>query len=594
MTDFFNVLKTFFKPPIFEGDEEKTRNARLLHQIVVVSWSLAVITAIVGFLNPSAGRFVVPAGIILAVTLTIIMLLNRAGKVQLGSTILVGMVFSIATFFNYSTAGEPRPILLLSVIVIMMSGLLLGTRGPIVLSILLAVQHMIFVSLHAAGIITPEVTPPGPLQNALEITASYLLIGFMLRLAIARIQSAVNQLQISNRELQQLSSSLEQRVSDRTKALTTVSEIGTAASTVLDTDKLLQQVVDLAKERFNFYHAHIYLLNETGDTLSLSSGAGEIGRQMVAEGRSIPLDREQSLVARAAREKKGVTVNDVTQTADFLPNPLLPDTHSEMAVPMMVGDKVIGVFDVQSELVGRFTEADISVQITLASQVASAIQNARLFDQTQAALASVQESESALNEAMAIAGMANWKLDLETLRFTFNDRLYQMLGTTAEEEGGYELSAEEYIKEFIHPEDAELIAGAIQTSLQSPDPQNYKASVEFRLIRKDGQIRYMLSDYRLRANKQGRAVSGIGSFLDITERKLLEELNRQRASQQEAINLITQKIQSAITVEEALQVAAREVGHVLGGRETIVSLEPPVLVGDEDMKAVNEKSRNTL
>jgi hypothetical protein len=99
--------------------------------------------------------------------------------------------------------------------------------------------------------------------------------------------------------------------------------------------------------------------------------------------------------------------------------------------------------------------------------------------------------------------------------------------------------------------------------------------VEFRLIRKDGQIRYMLSGYRLRANKQGRAVSGIGSFLDITERKLLENQLAYRAQQQEAINLITQKIQSASTVEEALQVAAREVGHVLGGRETTVSLEPP-------------------
>jgi len=66
----------------------------------------------------------------------------------------------------------------------------------------------------------------------------------------------------------------------------------------------------------------------------------------------------------------------------------------------------------------------------------------------------------------------------------------------------------------------------------------------------------------------------------VTERHHLEELNRKRAIKQETINLVTQKIQSAITVEEALQVAAREVGHVLGGRETIVSLEPPVLETD--------------
>jgi GAF domain-containing protein/HAMP domain-containing protein len=180
-------------------------------------------------------------------------------------------------------------------------------------------------------------------------------------------------------ELVALYGKLEQRVADRTKALETVAEVGNTASTILEADRLLQEVVNLSKERFGFYHAHIYLLNDAGDTLVLKSGVGEVGRQMVAEGRSIPLNREQSLVARAARERKGVTVNDVTQAPDFLPNPLLPDTRSELAVPMVVGEQVIGVFDVQSDVIGRFTEADIAVQTTLAAQVASAVQNARSY-----------------------------------------------------------------------------------------------------------------------------------------------------------------------------------------------------------------------
>jgi GAF domain-containing protein len=105
---------------------------------------------------------------------------------------------------------------------------------------------------------------------------------------------------------------------------------------------------------------------------------------MVAEKRSIPLDREQSLVARAARERKGVTVNDVTQEPDFLPNPLLPNTRSELAVPMIVGSNLIGVFDIQSDTVGRFTASDIDIQTTLAAQVATSIQNVRSFEQSKA------------------------------------------------------------------------------------------------------------------------------------------------------------------------------------------------------------------
>lgn len=176
---------------------------------------------------------------------------------------------------------------------------------------------------------------------------------------------------------------LEQRVAARTRDLEIVAEVGTATATVLDSKRLLQEVVDLTKERFHLYHSHIYLLDEEGKNLVLTAGAGEAGRVMVANGHSIPLDREQSLVARAARERKGVTVNDVTQAADFLPNPLLPETHSELAVPMVVGGRVIGVFDIQSEQVGRFTEADVNIQTTLAAQLATSIQNVRSFEQSR-------------------------------------------------------------------------------------------------------------------------------------------------------------------------------------------------------------------
>ena len=185
-------------------------------------------------------------------------------------------------------------------------------------------------------------------------------------------------------ELKNLFTTLEERVANRTKDLATVAEVGTATATILDTDQLMQAVVNLTKERFNLYHSHIYLLDEAGENLVLASGAGEAGLQMKAKGLSIPLNREQSLVARAAREQKGVTVNDVTQAPDFLPNPLLPNTRSELAVPMIVGGKVIGVFDVQSDQVGRFTESDISIQTTLAAQVSTSIQNVRSFEQSKA------------------------------------------------------------------------------------------------------------------------------------------------------------------------------------------------------------------
>jgi GAF domain-containing protein/HAMP domain-containing protein len=382
-------------------------------------------------------------------------------------------------------------------------------------------------------------------------------------------------------QLRTLLGTLEQRVAERTRALSTVADVGTTATSILKTEKLLQEVVDLSKERFGFYHSHIYLLNDPGDTLVLASGAGDVGRQMVTEGRSIPLDWEQSLVARAARQRKGVTVNDVTAAPDFLPNPLLPNTRSELAIPMIVGEQVIGVFDVQSDEVGRFTEADIAVQTTLASQIASAIQNARLFSQADSSKQEAQKTAIQLSEALTIARLANWEYDVYQDLFTFNDHFYSIFHTTVEKAGGYKLSSADYARIFVHPEDAPLVGNEIQKILESKE-RYLNTELEHRILFSDGGTGYIAVRIKVERDENGKIVRWYGANQDVTERRRLEELMSQRARRQEAINLITQKIQAAPTIEEAMQVAARELGHALGKRQTLVALDASVLSGESN------------
>ncbi|MCE9645938.1 MAG: GAF domain-containing protein [Chloroflexi bacterium] len=180
-------------------------------------------------------------------------------------------------------------------------------------------------------------------------------------------------------------------IAQRANQLETVATVSSTAATLLDPDKLLQAVVDLTKERFHVYHTHIYLTDDAWSTLLLAAGAGEIGRQMVETGHSIEMDAERSLVARASRERKSIIVNDVRAEAGFLSNPMLPETRSEMAVPMIVGDKVIGVFDVQADTLNHFTDEDANIYTTLASQVAVALQNARLYVEQAAAVTQLRE-----------------------------------------------------------------------------------------------------------------------------------------------------------------------------------------------------------
>lgn len=179
----------------------------------------------------------------------------------------------------------------------------------------------------------------------------------------------------------------------RAAELETVAQVSAAATTIQDVNRLLQTVSDLTKMRFNLYHAHVYLYDAESKALVLAAGAGQAGRKMKAEGHRIPMNSPISLVARAAREKQVIIVNDVFANPSFLPNPLLPETQSEMALPLVVGDTLIGVLDLQSDKLNYFTDEDVRVQSALAAQIAVAVQNARNFEQIRSTEAALRESE---------------------------------------------------------------------------------------------------------------------------------------------------------------------------------------------------------
>ncbi|MCL4823031.1 MAG: GAF domain-containing sensor histidine kinase, partial [Anaerolineales bacterium] len=203
----------------------------------------------------------------------------------------------------------------------------------------------------------------------------------------AQLASAIAERVSTQLETLRLADELQKRAAE----LQTVARLSTTASAALNPDELLQSVVDMTKDRFGLYHAHIYLANDAWNTLLLAAGAGELGRKLVEKQDAIPYDAEKSLVARAARERKTVIVNDARAEPGFLPNPLLPDTRSEMAVPMIVGEQMIGVFDVQSERAHRFSEEDANIYSTLTAQVSVALQNARLYAEQAATVAQLRE-----------------------------------------------------------------------------------------------------------------------------------------------------------------------------------------------------------
>ena len=180
----------------------------------------------------------------------------------------------------------------------------------------------------------------------------------------------------------------------RAAELETVAKVSTAAAAIRDSESLLRSVVDLTNYSFNLYHTSVYLVDNTEDgetTLKLSAASGKTGHKMLQQDFAIALNQERSIVAHAARKNKIVIVTDATNDPLFLAHSLLPDTKSAMAVPMIVAEKLIGIFNVEANTPNRFSEEDEQTYNTLAAQTAVALQNAQLYEEQIATVERLRE-----------------------------------------------------------------------------------------------------------------------------------------------------------------------------------------------------------
>lgn len=158
-------------------------------------------------------------------------------------------------------------------------------------------------------------------------------------------------------------------------------QVSKAVGTVLDRDVLIEEVVELIRDSFDLYYVGLFLVNHQGEAV-LQAGTGEAGRLQVAQGRKLPVGGH-SMVGQAIGREKAVIEQDVTQAAVFLANPLLPDTQSELAMPLRTRGRTIGALTAQSNQPGAFSGQIATILQSLADQLATAIENASLFAQVQ-------------------------------------------------------------------------------------------------------------------------------------------------------------------------------------------------------------------
>ncbi len=210
---------------------------------------------------------------------------------------------------------------------------------------------------------------------------------------IGRLAASFN---VMTERIQDLFKTLESRIQERTRALEVSMEISSQMTSIQSRERLLEYVVNRIHLGYDLYATAIFSVEANSDDLVLTMGYGDIGRQMMEQ------DYRQKIgvgiVGTVASTNKSFMSNNVTDVLNFDANPLLPNTQSELAVPLRVGRDVVGVLDVQSTKKNRFKPEDVTLIQSLADQTATALQNIKLVEEAREVARRLERMNSQLTQ----------------------------------------------------------------------------------------------------------------------------------------------------------------------------------------------------
>lgn len=360
-----------------------------------------------------------------------------------------------------------------------------------------------------------------------------------LLISIFGRRRAERELRERNRELQAIRESLEQYVDARTAdleqrsaQLEAAANVAKSAAAIRDVTQLLNETVRLISDRFGFYHAGIFLLDETREYALLRAASSDGGQQMLARGHRLKVG-EVGIVGFVAHTAQPRIALDVGEDGVYFDNPDLPRTRSEMALPLVIRGRVIGVLDVQSTEAAAFSSEDIAILQVLADQVALAIENAHLLEEVQ----------TRLEETRALAGQY-------------------------ERKGWEELAAKQAGWGYVY--DGVDVLPSDATPIPDTAPQlTIPIQVSNETI---GHLNLVLGDRTPSHEEADLAQAITEQASQALERARLFQETQRRINRERIIREISDKMQRATDMEALMRVTAEELKQVLGASRTYVRL----------------------
>jgi GAF domain-containing protein len=407
-------IRQIVAAPVYQ-DEERARVARLLNIVVstlfVASGACLVIIALyVGLPSNAEEVFTLGSAAIFTLLTSGLWVLARRGHLRVASFLLLSSLWAIITYWIVASAGiSSDSSVMVFPLIVVLAGLLLGGRAAIVYTVMSILAGLGAYYAESTGQLV-VIEAPLSLIDLLVMGFALVLTGLLLRHAMNSMLGALERARTNeraqteaNRELEIMRASLEQRVADRTADLErrslhlqTAVEVSRAATSVLDPNALIWQVTEVIRERFELYHVGLFLVDATGEWAEYRAGAGASGKRLAEEGFRLEVGG-QSMVGWCTAHSRVRIAQDVSRETARFEHPDVPRTRSEAALPLVARGQVIGALSLQSDQLDAFNDQTVASLQTMADQVAVALDNARLFRETQEALEATRRAYGELS-----------------------------------------------------------------------------------------------------------------------------------------------------------------------------------------------------
>ena len=553
-----------FLPRIFDVSRydsliEKDR-ARLVYVISSVMFGLSAIFALVAIAapqyvfgeTPSKTSLFAPLFALFFVGIVAAIVVTRRGKSNLGGLIIVVLGTLSFGWLSVSSGAYTMQDGMLMLVILSLSGLMLGQRG-------LVLGVVIVIGLTFAAISVRSSIPYSGSDNTYE----FIVVTLLTAMSSALIYAFLRYARV-NRE-----AGIASAEAERVKLAQLTSLITTRISRRLALSEVMKNTVEEIRQIYpDIYHAQIFLTEPSG-VARLVASTGEVGKMLIDRHHSLPIG-SQSVIGQVTINNQYIIARSTSSNSVHRRNEFLPDTVVEAAFPMRIGDAVIGALDLQSKLYDVFNEEDAPIFQSLADNVAIAIDNARLFEETERRLAENQQ---------LVAQMRQSSEEVERLNERLTGRFW---------------------KDFLNQQDAPSLNLDLSTQVASVDStwtasikQAIQSNQSVQSTSKDTQVvtvplrvrGQVIGAMEFEMDEKGNLSNeDLAMMEEVSEQLgLAAESNRlyetsQRIAQREAlVNEISTRLQSGTSVEMTLTSAARSLKDVLKANRVAIRLgKPPV------------------